>query len=95
MATIEFGARKERGGIEIELMNPNCARIRSNWLVTSPRGDTSIATELLSDALEGGVEAKCDTERDSFFEVDIGNAWFYFHIAYHLARIYLVAALIR
>jgi hypothetical protein len=95
MTTTDVGTRKQRGGIEIELFNPNCASIRSNWPVTLPRGNTSIAAKLLREALEGGVEAKCDTKRASFFEADIGHAWFYFHIAYELGRIYLVAALIR
>jgi hypothetical protein len=94
MATTDLAKRKERVGIEIVLFNSNCARIRSDWLVTSPRGDRSVATEWLSKALEEGVEAKCDTKRSSFFEVGLGHAWFYFHIAYELSRVYLIAAVI-
>jgi hypothetical protein len=87
------GAGKERAGIEIERINLNCARIWSAWPVTSPRGKTCIGTKLLSEALKGGIEAKCDTKRLGFFEVELGHAWFYFHIADTLGRIYMVAAL--
>jgi hypothetical protein len=89
-----LGTRQKSGGIEIELFNPNRARIRSNWPVTLPRGNTSIGTKLLSEALQEGLETTCDRRRTSFFEVDIGHAWFYFHIAHELGRIYLVAALV-
>ncbi|HYR43839.1 MAG TPA: hypothetical protein VER98_12495 [Terriglobia bacterium] len=94
MAMTGLGTRAGRGGIDIELFNSNCAHIRSNWPVTSPRGTTSIDTKLLSAALEEGVEAKRDTQRASFFEVDVGHSWFYFHIAHKLGRIYLVAAFV-
>ena len=95
MTTADRGAGKEHAGIEIERINLNCARIRSAWPVTSPRGNTCIRTKLLSEALEGGIKAKCDTKRISFFEAEVGHAWFYFHIADKLGRIYLVAALMR
>jgi hypothetical protein len=95
MAATNLGTKTECLGLEIELLNPACARIRSHWPVTSPRGDTSLATKLLNKTLEEGVVVTHDTERASFFEVDVGHAWFYFHIAYKLGRIYLVAALIR
>ena len=85
MATRDFATKEERDGIEIQLFSPNCAWMRSNWPVTSPRGNTSVGTELLSEALEEGVVAKCDTKRNGFFEVDIGRAWFYFHVAHNLA----------
>jgi hypothetical protein len=89
------GTRKEHAGIEIGRINQTCARIRSTWPVTSPRGNTCIGTKLLSEALEEGVEATCDTKRLGFFEAEVGYAWFYFHIADTLGRIYMVAALMR
>src|ERR1044071_3134505 len=95
MAMSDLGTRKERNGIEAELFRPTCACIRSSWPVTSPRGNTSIATKLLSEALQMGVEAKCDPSRAGFFEIHCGPWWFYFHIADKLGRIYLVAALMR
>jgi hypothetical protein len=93
MTNVEM--RKESRGLEIEVFNPDRARIRSTWPVTLPRGNTSIGTKMLSEALEEGIEATCDTRRAGFFEADNGNAWFYFHIAHNLGRIYLVAALVR
>ena len=95
MATTGLGTKVERGGINIELFNSTYARIRSSWPVTSPRGNKSIGTKLLSEALAEGVDAERDTKRAGFFEVDMGHAWFYFHIAHKLGRIYLVAALVR
>jgi hypothetical protein len=87
--------RKDPDGIEIEFFNADSGRIRSDWPVTSPRGETSIATRLLSRALEEGAEVKRDMVRGCFFELEIGDASFYFHVAYNLGRIYLVASLIR
>src|SRR5712691_7210280 len=93
MTTADLGAGKERVGIEIERINLNCARIRSAWPVTSPRGNTCIRTKLLSEALAEGVEAKCDTKRVGFFEAEVGHAWVYFYVAHKFRRIYLVASL--
>ena len=92
MTMAELGTRKDHITIEIEKLNLDSAWIRSNWPVISPRGQTSIGTKLLSEALEEGLEAKCDTKRTGFFEADIGHAWFYFHISHKLGRVYLVAA---
>ena len=93
MANVEM--REESDGIQIEVFNSDRARIRSNWPVTLPRGRTSLDTKSLSDALHEGLEGKCDTRRSSFFEADIGDARFYFHIAHKLGRIYLVATMMR
>ena len=93
MTKIEM--RTGNRGLEIELFNSGCSRIRSDWPVTLPRGRTSIGTKLLSAALEEGLEARRDKHRIGFFEAETGNAWFYFHIAQNLGRIYLVAALVR
>ena len=95
MVIADVEMAKERGGIEIELFNPNRARIKSTWPVCLPRGKTSIATTLLGKALEEGLEVNCDTRRTGFFEAEIDEAWFYFHIAPKLGRIYVVSALIR
>jgi hypothetical protein len=94
MTTAYVEMKKESRGLEIEVFNLHRARIWSSWPVTLPRGHTSIGTKLLSEALEEGLEVTCDSRRPSFFEADIGNAWFYFHIAQNLGRIYLVAALV-
>jgi len=93
IAAVEM--KKERRGIEIELFDSTCARIKSNWPVTLPRGNTSISTTLLGEALEEGLEVKCDPRRTEFFEVKIDDVWLFFHIAHSLRRIYLVVALIR
>ena len=91
MAGPETKAR--RGAVHIELFNSNRARIQSNWPVTSSRGEASIGTKLLSKALVEGLEAQCDSHRTGFFEVEIGDAWFYFHVAHKLGRIYLVCCI--
>jgi len=96
MASTDTGMRIERGSIEIELFNARSAWIRSNGRpVTSPRGHTCAATQYLDEALAQGIVVKCDPHRADFFEVDIGDAWFYFHVADRLGRIYLVATLMR
>jgi len=92
MTMAELGTRKDHINIEIEAVNADSAWIRSNWPVISPRGQTSIDAKLLSEALEGGLEAKSDAKRTGFFEAETNHAWFYFHIAHKLGRIYLVAA---
>jgi hypothetical protein len=91
----ELRKRKHHINIEIEKLNLDSVWIRSNWPVISPRGQTSIDRKLFSEALEGGLEAKCDAKRTGFFEAETSHAWFYFHIAHKLGRIYLVAALVR
>ena len=87
--------KRENRGLEIEVFSRDRVRIRSTWPVSSPRGSTSIGTELLRQWLEAGVEAKRDAGRPSFFEAEAGKAWFYFHIANNLFRIYLVTVLLR
>ena len=86
-----LGARKERSGLEMESLDRTCARIRSTWPVTSFRENTCPGTKLLREALEEGIEVKCDAKRIGFFETDIGNAWCYFHIARQFRRVYLIA----
>jgi hypothetical protein len=95
MVSTNAGKRIEHGSIEIELFNPGSAWIRSAGRpVTSPRGSKCAVTKYLEEALAQGIVVKCDTNRPGFFEVDIGDAWFYFHVADKLGHIYLVATLI-
>ena len=47
---------RQHDTIDIEIIHPGRARIRTSWPVSSPRGETSIATGLLSEALQEGVE---------------------------------------
>src|SRR5579862_9199765 len=77
-------------GLEIELLNPERVRIRSTWPVKLPKGGMSAEANLLSKALEEGLEATGDPHRPGFFEADVGGVWCYFHIAF--GRVYLVAS---
>jgi hypothetical protein len=95
MMTANTEMKKDSPGLEMEIRNSDHAYIRSSWTVTLPRGNTSIGTKLLSEALQAGLETKRDRRRTSFFEAETGDAWFYFHIAEQLGRIYLVAAFVR
>ena len=43
-------------------------------------------------ALHRGVEATADTRRPGFYEIEIGENWFYVHVPNRLRAVYLVAA---
>ena len=42
-------------------------------------------------ALAHGVEGIPDRKRSGFYEIEIGDCWYYIHIPNRLARVYLVA----
>ena len=43
-------------------------------------------------ALHRGVRAVTDVNRPRFYEIEIGDNWYYLHIPDHGRRVYLVAA---
>ena len=93
MESTDVERKTARGSTEIKQSHPNSTWIRSNWPVTSPRGETSAMARYLSDALATGIQVECDRKRAGFFEVTIGHLWVYFHVADRLRRIYLVSAM--
>src|SRR5262249_46520792 len=84
--------RIENVTTEVQLLHPAGAWIQSNGPVKTPRGATNKATDSLSSALALGVVAVCDLRRHGFFEVTIGDSWFYFHLFESSGCIYLVAS---
>jgi hypothetical protein len=42
-------------------------------------------------ALHLGVTATADTKRPGFFELEVGDNWYYIHIPSRIAGVYLVA----
>ena len=43
-------------------------------------------------ALRRGVEATADHHRPGFYEIEIGDNWYYIHVPTRLRAVYLVAA---
>jgi len=43
-------------------------------------------------ALHLGVLATADTKRTGFYEIEVGDNWYYIHIPSRIAGVYLVAA---
>jgi aryl-phospho-beta-D-glucosidase BglC (GH1 family) len=43
-------------------------------------------------ALHRGVEATADIHRPGFYEIEIGEIWYYVHVPNRLRAVYLVAA---
>ena len=43
-------------------------------------------------ALHRGVEATADAHRPGFYEIEIGEIWYYVHVPNRLRAVYLVAA---
>jgi hypothetical protein len=43
-------------------------------------------------ALHRGVTAAADAKRPGFFEIEVGDNWYYIHIPSRIAGVYLVAA---
>src|SRR5436190_15484402 len=43
-------------------------------------------------ALHLGVTATADTKRPGFYEIEVGDNWYYIHIPSRIAGVYLVAA---
>ena len=43
-------------------------------------------------ALRLGVTATADTKRPGFYEVEVGDNWYYIHIPSRISGVYLVAA---
>ena len=46
-------------------------------------------------ALHHGVAAAADKHRPDFYEIEIGNNWYYIHVPSRLRAVYLVAVLSR
>jgi len=46
----------------------------------------------LESALKKGVEATTDEHHPGFFEIEIGDTWYYVHVPSRLRAVYLVAA---
>jgi hypothetical protein len=43
-------------------------------------------------ALSQGVRAVSDAHRRGFYEIEIGNRWFYIHVAERIGRVFVIAA---
>ena len=43
-------------------------------------------------ALRVGVTATADTQRPGFYEIEVGDNWYYIHIPSKITGVYLVAA---
>ena len=43
-------------------------------------------------ALHRGITATADTKRPGFYEIEVGDNWYYIHIPSRIAGVYLVAA---
>ena len=43
-------------------------------------------------ALSHGVRAIADAHRRDFYEIEIGNRWFYIHVAERIERVFVIAA---
>src|SRR5688572_3928265 len=46
-------------------------------------------------ALQRGVTAKADSHHPGFYELEIGDHWYYIHVPNRLRAVYIVAALDR
>src|ERR1043165_8218812 len=46
----------------------------------------------VEDALHHGISATADTKRPGFFEIEVGDNWYYIHIPSRIEGVYLVAA---
>ena len=42
-------------------------------------------------ALRGGIAARADSSHPGFYEIEVGNRWFYVHVPSRLKGVYLVA----
>jgi hypothetical protein len=78
-------------------MNVTTPPSQSTWLKTDqqviPVNPT--AWEYLPevvDALHHGVEATMDEHHPGFYEIEIGDHWYYIHVPRRLRAVYLVAA---
>ena len=92
MQSQSSATRMQNTTVEMQLLHPAGAWIRSNRPVKTPRGTTDRATDILSAALSRGIIAECDLKRRGFFEATIGNLWFYFHLFDGSECVYLVAS---
>ena len=45
----------------------------------------------VEEALHLGVTATADAKRPGFYEIEVGNNWYYIHIPSRIAGVYLVA----
>jgi len=43
-------------------------------------------------ALSQGVRAIADAHRRDFYEIEIGNRWFYIHVAERIERVFVITA---
>ena len=81
----------------LESMKANYSASRIEWLKTTHRV-VAVNAALhhwvfaVHSALSQGVRAIVDAHRRDFYEIEIGNRWFYIHVAERIERVFVIAA---
>lgn len=66
--------------------------LRTDQEVVSVKASVRDHLPAVEAALHDGVAAVADTSRPGFYEIEIGNNWYYIHIPKGGVYVYLVAA---
>src|SRR6185436_20987336 len=81
----------------LESMKPKYSTSRIEW-VRTPHPVVALNAALhhwvqaVHSALSQGVRAIADAHRRDFYEIEIGNRWFYIHVAERIERVFVIAA---
>ena len=63
----------------------------TNYNVESLNGKLAMRVAELKHALQAGIPAFPDTNRDNFYDVELPNGWAYIHVRDDKQTVYLVA----
>jgi hypothetical protein len=70
---------------------PAVTWLRSDHPVVPVNASTWSHLPEVENALRHGISAKTDANRPGFYEIEIGNKWYYIHIPKRIEGVYLVA----
>src|SRR5262245_14664692 len=66
--------------------------LRTNHPVSSMNSSLWKHLPAVEYALQAGVSATRDKQRPEFYEIEIGNHWYYIHIPSRISGVYLIGA---
>jgi len=81
----------------MDMMSKTIARPPATWLRTDHpvipiNPSTWVHLPEVETALSKGVRATADSKHPGFYEIEVGDNWYYLHIPSRIQGVYLVAA---
>ena len=67
------------------------ALLKTDYPVVPLNGSIWNDVSALEKALRNGVSATRDSNRQGFYEIEVGDNWYYIHVPSRIPKVYLVA----